>query len=522
MAANCVFLSCGEIHVPESRHEVSFKVKDKRLAEFFNGNRFYSLKGIKSERGDNLEIRNTVLNLSLEDSFIDGFQTGWIFEDAVRFHLHDLGQVPCIPVDLRFNSYHQKTGYFLPEFSRENLEICRNRSSVIYRLDEDLNLVPFYNAHEKHDPIKNIRDIIFHDSSRENLNQLFRLQLYPMANNAFIVVHNPLTNFYTLLPDFDVFSRVDYGVLSPITELMKFESVTERENDTIYLNVDVRFESSRVYKSKTVIIAPGTEFSFVDSAKIIFKNCNVIIEGREEKPILFKGKFGSSLYFQGCELVKLDFCDFEGFSNFVNDTLSLPSSITFYNSHVELSNSSFRGNFFGDDYLNFYNSSFKCKNVKIKDSYADAIDSDFSNGVMIDINMQEVGNDGLDCSGSVLSLFNCSFDRVLDKAVSAGESSELELENTSIKNSELAITVKDGSSLNYRNLSLRDNRIDYAVFFKKDFYPAPLLLGDTLDKSSICLFQEGVELEIKVMPNVAYLNSVENLLYGRTYGKASK
>ena len=119
LVANFVLLSCADIHVPEGRHEVLFKVKDKKLADFFNGNRFYSIKGIKSERGDNLEIRNTVLNLSLKDSFIDGFQTGWIFEDTLGFHLHDLGQVPSVPVDLKFNAYHQKTGISCPNLTEK-------------------------------------------------------------------------------------------------------------------------------------------------------------------------------------------------------------------------------------------------------------------------------------------------------------------------------------------------------------------------------------------------------------------
>ena len=137
---------------------------------------------------------------------------------------------------------------------------------------------------------------------------------------------------------------------------------------------------------------------------------------------MIEGDYDNSILFDDCK-VNISNSIFSNLSNFKNDDIVLPSAITFYNSEVNIKNSTFKNNIIGDDFLNFYNSKFLITNSLIENSFADAIDSDFSNGEIYNLTLLNVGNDGLDFSGSTVKIQNSFFNYVQDKAISAGESS---------------------------------------------------------------------------------------------------
>ena len=72
----------------------------------------------------------------------------------------------------------------------------------------------------------------------------------------------------------------------------------------------------------------------------------------------------------------------------------------------------------GDDYINFYNSSFSVENLLMEDVYADAIDSDFSVGTIDSLVIKRAGNDGLDFSGSDVKINNSFFYKTSDFGIS--------------------------------------------------------------------------------------------------------
>ena len=56
------------------------------------------------------------------------------------------------------------------------------------------------------DDTPHIDDIIFHTSTKKNLETLKNLEFYPKDFNSFIFIHNPLTGYYTCLPVLERFS----------------------------------------------------------------------------------------------------------------------------------------------------------------------------------------------------------------------------------------------------------------------------------------------------------------------------
>ena len=522
------FVSCShETNYPTKEiYEINFSTKNKNVNRFFLGNKYFGYKGLNfkdSTSSYKLTLQNSLLKLKMKNRFISGFQSGFVIEDTITFYLHDLNQINTTPIKINFNNYKSKIANFLPSFSRENLEILKNRSSKIYTLDNNFKLQSLYlSDFYKKETTPKFDQLIFHNSTKINLDRLKKLKIYPMDFSSFIIVHNPLTGFYTILPNLERFSVKKNNFLEELTERVTYENkFTKKIKDTITINNLMNIDSTINIKNSVVIFKKKSKLIFSENSKLLFESCHVFFNGSQAKKLVIEGDYDNSILFDDCK-VNISNSIFSNLSNFENDDIVLPSAITFYNSEVNIKNSTFKNNIIGDDFLNFYNSKFLITNSLIENSFADAIDSDFSNGEIYNLTLLNVGNDGLDFSGSTVKIQNSFFNYVQDKAISIGESSKVFINNSSIVNSELGIVVKDGSIVNSFSNIFKNNKIDYAVFFKKDFYPPPYLKTDSINSNTLNLFQDGSKINIEKETKVKYLNDVESLLYGKIYGKSSK
>ena len=64
---------------------------------------------------------------------------------------------------------------------------------------------------------------------------------------------------------------------------------------------------------------------------------------------------------------------------------------------------------------------------------------------------ENIGNDAVDSSGSIINIDNNYFFRVKDKAISAGEESFINISNSIFKSNEIALVSKDASRLISKN-----------------------------------------------------------------------
>ena len=95
-------------------------------------------------------------------------------------------------------------------------------------------------------------------------------------------------------------------------------------------------------------------------------------------------------------------------------------AIVFYNSDINIDNVIFSNNS-AEDSLNIIESNYKLTNVIFENTISDAFDSDYSNGYIENINLRDVGGDGLDFSGGHVELNKIEAKNIFDKAISAGE-----------------------------------------------------------------------------------------------------
>ena len=96
-----------------------------------------------------------------------------------------------------------------------------------------------------------------------------------------------------------------------------------------------------------------------------------------------------------------------------------------------------------EDSVNIVSSSGFINEITVDKAYADAIDMDFSDMTVESIVVDGVGNDCLDVSGGTYVVTNMSVARCLDKGVSVGEKSHLEIEKLRVEGAALGISSKD-------------------------------------------------------------------------------
>ena len=256
-----------------------------------------------------------------------------------------------------------------------------------------------------------------------------------------------------------------------------------------------------------VIINPGTEIIFSNKGHIISKS-PVFFKGLLENPILIRSNFdGNIKSFRSNNLNQNNQKLKTGYGITVINTknvseiehtifyrmsappllsgLGLLGSINFYQSDVRIKNSKFLENISGDDYLNIIRSNFVISNCIFKDVNLDAVDIDFSKGIMTKLNFKEIGNDALDFSGSNVDLKNIIIYGAEDKAISIGEKSKISIDDITILNSKIGLASKDNSKVEATKVKISNTRYGVVSYEKKNEYgPSKINISDILISNS--------------------------------------
>lgn len=521
------FISCSDSIKNNDTLSLSFDFTNKELNRLYYGNKYYRINGInyKTENNDfTLKKPQGVLLLESKNDFIHYYNDIALLEKPCTLFLHDFGEIKSLPIDINFNHYIDNKFYLQPIFSTENMELLKNRSAKIYSLENITFLSPYFiDEFNYENNSLLLKDIIIHSQSLENLNNLIEIGLYPSTYKAIKFIYNPLSGLYSLFPDLRYFSKTKTNIHQELKKNLISDNIDF--TSSVYLNYEIKNDTiiskNLVLNRVNFKVNEGVEIKLQNNSKIIIKDSKIKFNGGIENMIKVKGYGDNSIIFSNSNDVQINYSSFEGLSNLVNDSLTLPSALTFYNSNVKINNSKFSNNFRGDDLINFYNSYFEIQNSLFVDVLADGLDSDFSDGFIKNSKFYNIGNDALDFSGSHVEINNVEFKIIKDKAVSAGENSKINILNSSISESDLALVVKDGSVLSSTNNVFENNQIDYCAFLKKSFYKKPNLNIDVYNNEKY-LFQEGVNVYSSNQNLFQKVADVESLLYGNIYGRSSK
>ena len=304
-------------------------------------------------------------------------------------------------------------------------------------------------------------------------------------------------------------------------------------NDSIItISDDMKINKDFVIQKNVILkINPGISIKLEKNANIyIYGKINAM--GNASNPIRFIGEEGSnsSIYINSLRKSNFNFCQFKALSA-LNNNLKFPlfkdfwqtsSAITIYESmNVSFNKCLFINNKNGDDMINVVRSdSIKFNHCNFFNILSDALDSDFSNVTINYSKFISIGNDAVDGSNSNIKIHKGYFEKIADKAISAGEESQVNIINSKIKNSELALVVKDGSLLDIENVYLENNSMDLIAFSKKEEYSAPRFKLLKCPISNYLIDKKTSNLGTGDYYRTS--QSIQDVLYGTQYGKSSE
>ena len=220
-----------------------------------------------------------------------------------------------------------------------------------------------------------------------------------------------------------------------------------------------------------VFFPEGGEYDFIRGAHLI-SHSPIFVRGTEEHPVVFKSSDGTGrgiAILQATVISEVEYAIFEGMGSFSGHGQVLSGAVSFYESDVLFGHCVFRYNH-SEDALNIVRSAFELKHCVFSNTQGDGLDSDFSKGNISYTRFLQIGNDALDCSGSILTVEDCEVDGCGDKGISAGEESDITVFRVKVANAPIAFASKDLSILLLEDITLENCRQGFAAYQKKPEY----------------------------------------------------
>ncbi|WP_417454500.1 hypothetical protein [Kiloniella sp.] len=225
-------------------------------------------------------------------------------------------------------------------------------------------------------------------------------------------------------------------------------------------------------------IEPGAVLNFSKDSYVIV-NGPLKAVGTDQMPIVFQGK--DSQLWKGVYVheaksqSRLENVVISDTDALENDRLELTGGVTFYRSNVSIKDTHFQ-NSSAEDGLNIILSEFEMVNTRFDKMRSDAIDSDYSNGVIKDGVFTDIGGDGIDFSETRGWVENPQISDVHDKGISAGENSVVSVMGGVIKSVGVGVASKDGSVVDIMETEIKDAALfGLMTYVKKSSYNLPEL-----------------------------------------------
>jgi hypothetical protein len=169
----------------------------------------------------------------------------------------------------------------------------------------------------------------------------------------------------------------------------------------------------------------------------------------------------------------------------MRDGWMFTGAVTFHRSPVRISHGRFLGTR-AEDALNIIRADFEMVDTEFVDTASDAFDGDFTVGVIERCVFRDVAADGIDISGSDLTVRDVRFYNLGDKALSVGEASRMVAENIYVETADFALASKDGSHLEASNVTARNIDIAaLAAFTKKPAYGSATMAVERMNFGDI-------------------------------------
>jgi len=352
-----------------------------------------------------------------------------------------------------------------------------------------------------------------------------------------LIVHYKLPGSSNILSSYvTIYSKEEVAEMTQ--DVMRLKSTVDEFN---FVHTDVNNKLLTINPGsytidKPLVLPAGYEFQLSAGTTINLVGKGMLLsyaslnwKGSKTKPVIITSVSGKEkgqgvAVFNTTKKSTLDYVHFKGLAHPDQQSWSIPGSVSFFESDVSLSNVIMDGND-SEDGLNIVRSDFMMVDCLITNSRSDALDVDFGNGDITNSEFAQIGNDGIDVSGSKINMKNIKMTGIQDKGLSAGEASVITGEEITIEGAEICITSKDGSAVGLSNVLLKDSKLAYTVFQKKSEYAAATM---NITKNThegigrVHAIEVNSSLTLAGTTIAGNIDDVDALLYGNEFGVKTK
>jgi hypothetical protein len=257
---------------------------------------------------------------------------------------------------------------------------------------------------------------------------------------------------------------------------------------TIQISAGIYNLSKPIYIPEDYLLSieAGTSFFLSKNSTFVCRG-SIRATGTKENPIIFTS---SDKSWPGLLLINSDiesnfshayFSKIGGVgkgpssNSIIQNGWTMTGGVTVYNSTVNFSYCNFNESM-TEDALNIISSSFSLDSCTFKNILSDAFDGDFVKGEVKNCLFMKIKGDGVDFSGSQVSVTGCSFSDINDKAISVGEDSHVNVQSTKIDRVSFGVVSKDMSQVIVNNCKIEHATIAaFSAYQKKNsFGPAKM------------------------------------------------
>lgn len=342
--------------------------------------------------------------------------------------------------------------------------------NLIFYFSNSLNKCKIYN--KKNCDIKKYDLNIYLNNTPEISYKKIQLNLDDKENIVWAEINGKIKN-----ENFNYFTRIenqkfDEDALNK-PEVYNNKYLTNLKNGTFFISGKLFVnEPIIVPKNYNLNVESGSELIFNENSYIYLNGGSLNLDGKNKLIKLApSGEFWGGIYVNNSpRLSKINNAKIISTKNFEHEGIFLTGGLNFYKSDVEISNSVILNNKC-EDAINIINSKFKLSNSQIINSISDGLDSDFSSGFINNTVFENIGGDAIDTSGSKISIIDTEIYNAEDKGLSAGEKSEIYVENFKIDSSKFGLVSKDLSKVSGKKISITNSiEFDVVAFEKKMHY----------------------------------------------------
>ena len=496
----------------------------------------FKIEQLSNEYTDGVEVTMVNTNAEIKEAFIDKKieQLNKAINDNDPSDLSDI-------FDFEYMS-----DYFI--FSHLTGRSNLTNTRWIYRLTNGkiYPLATAHNSFRKNKKIKSIwklmlkssdfkntlSELLYNDTIFPQTHELNEIQenyapyLSNLSNNL-SMSHRELN--YRLHEDYDLLIENIKSLAEFRETLIVHEEVLEKENTQLTaiekmisnhgfkLNSNTVIITKGTYQIDSNLILPtgvnlrieaGTTIQLNDSVSFIV-NGSIHINGNSSEKVIISsvndipfGVFGS--IGNGKDTSYIAYLDISNGSEAYIDGKYLSGALCLYHQNVVIKHiNCFENN--ADDGLNIKYGNILIENSTFRDNWKDQLDLDFCYGVVKNCdfksNSSDSNGDGLDLSGSNVTIENCNYDNFNDKGVSIGENSRVKVINCKFYGNLNAVAIKDLAIVEVRNNIFTNNVKVFNLYMKKPIFGGgKLILGENV-------FINNKELSVKdTLSQIEYLN----------------